>query len=267
MFDGFRRTLLRLLKVPPEPALPAGRSVRVFRAAPEYFRYHLALWAFGQLGAIGGLVAGLFGISYALSYVENSLVRFILHATEAFAWVSFLILLPSTLAIVRLDFELRWYILSDRSLRIREGILTVKEKTMTFANIQQISIHQNPIQRLLGIADVHVRTAGGGGGGESGQMGESAHEAYVRGVRNAEEIRTAIQERVRLHRDGGLGDPDDPEPLPLPAAPSAPVDAPALAAARNVLREARELRIALTAPPAASAGADTEGDQGVSERM
>lgn len=262
MLDGLRRSLLRLLKVPPEPALPSGRSVRVFRAAPEYFRYHLALWAFGQLGAIAGLVAGLFGISYALSFVENPLARFALHAAEVFAWVSFLVLLPFTLAIVRLDFELRWYILSDRSLRIREGIVTVKEKTMTFANIQQISIHQNPIQRLLGIADVHVRTAGGGGG-EGGDVGESMHEAYFRGVGNAEEIRSAIQERVRLHRDGGLGDPDEPEPISLPAAPRAESAAPVLEAAHRVLREARGLRSALQAR-----GAETPvSDQGVSDRM
>ena len=266
MLEGLKRAFLRILKVPPEPALPAGRTVRVFRAAPEYFRYHLAVWAFGQLGAVAGLIAGLFGISYALSFVENPLVRFALHAAEVFAWISFLVLLPFSLAVVRLDFELRWYVLSDRSLRIREGILTVKEKTMTFANIQQISIHQNPIQRLLGIADVHVRTAGGGGG-EGGEKGESMHEAYFRGVSNAEEIRTAIQERVRLHRDGGLGDPDDPEPLTLPTAPQADGASPAVEAAHRVLTEARGLRSALLEVRAVPAPAAPTADQGVSDRM
>lgn len=246
MLDFLRGLLLRTLRVPPDPALPSGRSVRVFRAAPAYFKYHLVTWGLGQLGAVAGLIGGLYGISYALSFVENPVVRFILHLTEAFAWVSFLVLLPITLALVRLDFELRWYILSDRSLRIREGIVTVKEKTMTFANIQQISIHQNPIQRVLGIADVHVRTAGGGGGGDgSGTTGESMHEAFFRGVDNAEEIRNAIQERVRLHRDGGLGDPDDPQPLPAPRQLPVQASAPALAAARGVLSEARALRAAL----------------------
>lgn len=247
MLDFMRGHLLRILRVPPEPAIPTGRSVRVFRAAPAYFNYHLVTWALGQLGAVAGLIGGLYGISYALSFVENPLVRFILHAAEALAWVSFLVLLPITLALVRLDFELRWYILSDRSLRIREGIVTVKEKTMTFANIQQITIHQNPIQRILGIADVHVRTAGGGGSGDnSGKTGESMHEAFFRGVDNAEEIRSAIQERVRLHRDGGLGDPDDPKPLTAPHAAPSQDTAPALAAARSVLSEARALRESLT---------------------
>ena len=90
------------------------------------------------------------------------------------------------------------------------GILSLREKTMTFANIQNIEIRRNPLQRLLGIADVQVRTAGGGGGAaESGHIGESLHQASFRGVDDPEMIRTTIAERVRLHRGSGLGDPDD----------------------------------------------------------
>ena len=197
----------------PIAALPEGTRVKVRRAALR----------------LGDLPRG---------------VEIMLTATELLAWVVFVVQLPVTLAIVHLDFELRWYILSDRSLRIREGILRVKEKTMTFANIQQISIHQNPIQRLLGIADVHVSTAGGGGG-EGGEAGESMHEAYFRGVDNAEEIRRAIQDRVRLHRDAGLGDPDEPEPRALPMATPAGSAEAALHAARELLQEMRALREAL----------------------
>jgi uncharacterized membrane protein YdbT with pleckstrin-like domain len=167
----------------------------------------------------------------------------LLYGAEALAWLTFLVQLPLSLALLKLDFDLRWYVLSDRSLRIREGILRMKEKTMTFANIQQISIRQNPIQRLLGIADVQVRTAGGGSsGGSSGhEMGESMHEAYFRGVDNAEEIRRAIQDRVRQHRDSGLGDPDEPPPTALPVSSDAGSAEAALVAARELLQEMRAL--------------------------
>ncbi|HEX6927046.1 MAG TPA: PH domain-containing protein [Longimicrobiaceae bacterium] len=236
MPEGLRRWLLKVLRVPPEPAIPEGASVRVFRAAPAYFRYRLVLWALGQLGALGGLIAGLIGLSFLMPIVTHPLLSFGLRAVEAVAWLTFVVQLLFSLAVLRLDFDLRWYVLSDRSLRIREGIMTVKEKTMTFANIQQISIRQNPIQRLLGIADVHVRTAGGGAGGSSAgeKSGESTHEAYFRGVNNADEIKGAIQDRVRLHRDAGLGDPDEPAALP-----PAPTLEPVLAAAREVLAEVR----------------------------
>lgn len=42
---------------------------------------------------------------------------------------------PLIYTLARLDYELRWCIVTDRSLRIREGIASVRESTMTFANI------------------------------------------------------------------------------------------------------------------------------------
>jgi len=141
---------------------------------------------------------------------------------------------------------MRWYVLSDRSLRIREGIVSLREKTMTFANIQQIAVRQNPLQRLLGIADVQVKTAGGGGSGSESHgsgLGESMHEAWFRGVDNADAIRGAIRERVKRHRDAGLGDPDDvsvarPDSL-----------GEAVEAARDLQLEVRALRHRLSSSP------------------
>jgi uncharacterized membrane protein YdbT with pleckstrin-like domain len=244
MGERVRSWLLRLLRVPPEPEVPRdGGPVRVFRAAPNYFRYRIVLWLAQQIGAAAGLVGGLVALYAIQRWVANPTAVLLLRGAEVFAWSAFALQLPFSLALVRLDFELRWYILSDRSLRIREGILSVREKTMTFANVQQISTRQNPLQRLLGIADVEVRTAGGGSGGGGkgeGQAGESMHEAYFRGVDNAEEIRTAIRQRVRLHRDAGLGDPDEAPPL-------VPVSEPGvLLAARELRDEIRALRAART---------------------
>jgi len=220
MPEALKSWLLRVLRVPPEPKPPeGGRVIRVFRAAPNYLRMKLVLWGLKQLVALAGLVAGLVFVNTVLSQVSNPWARFGITAAEVLAWTFFLAQLPFSLAVLWLDFDMRWYILSDRSLRIREGILSVREKTLTFANIQQISLRQNPLQRLLGIHDVQVSTAGGGGGGgkHGGEsMSESMHEAYFRGVDNAEEIRNAVKERVRMHRDAGLGDPDEPAPLAAP---------------------------------------------------
>jgi membrane protein YdbS with pleckstrin-like domain len=85
-------------------------------------------------------------------------------------WAFLLLLIPSVLilawfltalfrlAMVRLDFEKRWYVVTDRSFRVREGVVFVREMTVTFANIQNISISQGPIQRAVGIADLRVDT-------------------------------------------------------------------------------------------------------------
>lgn len=212
MLETFREWLIRTLKVPPEPSPPSGAGeIRIFRAAPNYYRYRFILWLLAQSGALIGLVAGFFALSFAIERVTVGWAVFLFRFGEVVAWSVFIVQLFFSYTLLRLDFELRWYILSDRALRIREGIISLREKTMTFANIQQISIRQNPLQRLLGIADVQVRTAGGGAGTDEsdGSFGESAHEAWFRGVDDAEAIRDAIHDRVRIHRDAGLGDPDE----------------------------------------------------------
>lgn len=244
MREGIRRWLLAMLRVPPEPHPPSGGTiVRVFRAAPNYLRYVLVRWALGQAVVLAGLIGSFVLMAVVEARADQPIPAWILTAAAIVAWGIFLVQLPISYGVTRLDFDLRWYILSDRSLRIREGILEVREKTITFANIQQISIRQNPLQRVLGIADVQVTTAGGGSGGGEGKPGahgESMHEAYFRGVDNAEEIRSLVRERVRLYQDAGLGDPDDPAPaLESPAEPDV------LPAARELRDEMRALRVAL----------------------
>lgn len=208
-----RELVLRVLRVPPEPSPPAGESVRIFRAASNFLRYRIATWGLAQVGALSGLIFGLIFLRIAESQMGEGTMVTLLRAAEILGWIAVIAQIPFTFAIVRLDYELRWYIVTDRSLRIREGITKVTEKTMTFRNIQNLSIRQGPLQRLLGIADVEVRSAGGGGSrsgsDKEGAGAEDLHVAYFRGVGNAGEIRDLIRERVRRHRDSGLGDPDE----------------------------------------------------------
>lgn len=248
MRERLTARLLDLLRVPPEPQVPVeARDVRVFRAAPAYFRYRVATWALTQLFALIGLVTGYIFVSAEIGDLEG-LANLAVKLFEIVAWAAFGGQALFSLAVLRLDFDMRWYILSDRSLRIREGVVTVREKTMTFANIQNISIRQNPIQRIFGIYDVEVRSAGGGAGDPQGSgvsKGDSAHLAHFHGVDNPEEIRTAIRERIRLHRDSGLGDPDEAAQL-VPAEPVAGDGThAALEAARELRYEMRLLRHAL----------------------
>jgi len=171
-----------------------------------------------------------------------------------FEWVGvaiFLAQIPLTYALVRLDFELRWYIVTDRSLRIRTGIATVQESTMSFANVQQVVVTQGPLQRYLGMADVRVQSAGGGGDHHDSKAGDSLHTGVFHGVDNAPEIRDLVLARLRQFRESGLGDPDEPAVASaatvVPANPAVPPAASsALAAARELLHEARALRAALS---------------------
>jgi uncharacterized membrane protein YdbT with pleckstrin-like domain len=235
MPERLRQWLLHVLRVPSEPTVPTGAaSVRIFRAAPAYFRYRVVLWAIAQVGALLGLIFGLVLLQQVQQTVTHPLAGWGLRAAEVIAWTTFLVQIPFSLAALRLDFDMRWYILADRSLRIREGIFSLQEKTMTFANIQQITIRQNPLQRLLGISDVQVRSAGGGSsspGGKAAHIGEAMHEAFFRGVDNADEIRTAVRDRVRRQRDENTVQLEPLEERSTPVGES-----------HSVLLAARELR-------------------------
>ena len=280
MQEWFKRLVMRALRVPPEPGPPLGskESVRIFRAAGNYYRYRLFQWGLKQAGAAVGIVLVL-TLPWAdripwqsFPLVDRVATRVLelrgeekqdeeekAHEIEAMADNAFfylemvglallLLQIPFTYMMVRIDFEMRWYIMTDRSLRIREGVTRIREMTMTFANIQNLSIEQGPLQRLLRISDLRVRTAGGGSGEES-QGGEGKHDSsqsmhigYFRGVDGADVIRDEVLLRLRQLRGAGLGDPDDDEYAVAQDSPGARATEEIVEAARALLDESRALR-------------------------
>lgn len=168
----------------------------------------------------------------------------LLEVVEAGGILLFLVQVPFTFAAMRLEFELHWYIVTDRSLRIRTGLLSLQESTMSFANLQQVEVQQGPLQRLLGLADVRVQSAGGGSGQRSEHRSEDLHTGIFHGVENATAIRDLILERLRKFRETGLGDPDEHH-VPPAAEPAAPASGDAVSAASELLEEAKALRAQL----------------------
>lgn len=257
MTEGWLASLIsRVLKVPAEPEPPLGSpgTLQVFNAAPGYYDYRRIQWLLKQLGTGFGIVFGLFvvlgGVDLGDLPVGGAVANRLLGVVEILAVGLFLLQIPVTYLMVRLDYRYRWYMTTDTSLRIREGITTVRERTMTFANIQNLSLRQGPLQRLFGIADLQVRTAGGGGaeGSEEGRKGHSEddnmHLGYFRGVDNAEQIRDLVLGQMRRLRDSGLGDPDE-----VDAARQEPQqavdDRQLLLVAGELLAEARRLKVAV----------------------
>ena len=238
--------IARVLKVPAKPEPPAGRpgSLKVFNAARGFYRYRLLGWGIRQAGTAIGLLVGLMfldRIELGPLYLAGGLIRVV----EVVGVAGFLAQLPLSFLMVGLDYRYRWYMVTDTTLRIREGLLTVSEQTMTFANIQNLSTQQGPLQRLFGIADLRVRTAGGGErGGSSEQHSEGAnmHLGYLRGVDNAAEIRDLIGRRMRGLRDAGLGDPDEEVPTTGADGAFAAASGELAAAARTLRNEAARLR-------------------------
>ncbi len=245
MYNSFRQLCEGFLRIPADPRPPPGdeASTRVFRAAPNFYKYLLILWALKSVFAVAvvaalsiGPVAGAFALTK-----RGDTAGWFLLALPAIGLLVVVVLRLFALAVLSLDFDKRWYVVTNRSLRVREGVISVREMTVTFANIQNISISQGPVQRMLGIANLQVQSAGGGSGKDPHHSGPDLHMATLRGIENAPELRVLIENRLRQAKDAGLGDPDDP-----PARVGAPSGASELVSAlRQVQHESRLLHESL----------------------
>jgi membrane protein YdbS with pleckstrin-like domain len=165
---------------------------------------------------------------------------------EIAGFILYVLQLPLTFLLARMDYELRWYMVTDRSLRIRHGVWKVNESTMSFANIQQVVVSQGPLQRLLGLADVKVQSAGGSSDKDEEAGQDDMHHGLFHSVTNATEIRDLILERLRRFRESGLGDPDEKPSYDIaPTSSGANDPTEVLAAAQELAAEARALRASL----------------------
>jgi len=232
MFDWIRQLVLKVSRLPAEPHAPEGAagSVQVFRAGRNFLRWSRIVWFLSHFGVMLGTLLLLVALE-PVTLRMPAWIRVSVRAGETLGLAALVFAMVYTWCQIRLNYELRWYIVTDRSLRIRSGIFNVQELTMTFANIQEVRVSSNPLQLLLGLADVEVRTAGG----RASPHGVSrSHLGRFEGVDNAEAIRDLLVERLRIYRDSGLGDAVETE---APAQSGGALDA-----ARELLAEARAVR-------------------------
>ncbi|MBL9140987.1 MAG: PH domain-containing protein, partial [Phycisphaerae bacterium] len=106
---------------------------------------------------------------------------------------------------IHLRYDTMWYVLTDRSVRIRRGLWVLHETTITFENVQNVTVTQGPLERWFGIASVMVDTAGGGAVHGKQQAG-STHRGVIQGITNAPQVRELIMARARASNSAGLGD-------------------------------------------------------------
>ncbi len=239
MYEAFKDQLLSLLKAPtrpPDPPAGSESSIQVFRADPNFLKLRLMLWG-------GGFAVGM--LLEVLMIVKDWGDQ---DSGDHVSWLGALLLFLTIMGaigkyfLIRIDYDMRYYVVTDRSLRIREGALLIQESTYTFANVQNLKINQGPLERVLGLSNLLVETAGGSGSSSGDQHGKNpfspGHEGRLRGIANAREVRDQILVLLRQYRDAGLGDPED---RAAPQVAGAGFSPEAIERLREIRNEVRQL--------------------------
>jgi len=228
-------TLMRAPTRPPDPPSGSHGEIQIYRASPRFLTYRLLV--FWIVISLNWLVP--WGI-LMVSLIDREITPFVIAIIYAIvlAIVQFCVYFA-----IRIDYDMRYYIVTDRSLRIREGAFIVKEKTISFANVQNLRVVQGPIMRLFGIWHLKVDTAGGGA--SSGEHTERVgHRVQMAGIENAHEVRDQIRDHLRKYATStGLGDLDDHDD---DAAPPATSDAAFVEALRGLRHSTAGLRTAMS---------------------
>ena len=128
MYSWLQHKILDLMKVPPEPQPPDGSagSARVFRSGSNYYRWRMALWLASNFGALI-LLAVVWSILARPIRVGTPWSRFIAEVLMSVVVTAFLVSAAFTFLQQRMNYELRWYVVTDRCLRVRSGILNVRD--------------------------------------------------------------------------------------------------------------------------------------------
>ncbi len=116
-------------------------------------------------------------------------------------------LLPYALlryALLLVRYRLTRYALGPDALSLSTGVFILRDATMTYSAVQNVSVRQGPMQRIFGIADVVVQTAGGAFHGKHPPQplpwDSASHSARVEGVEHADRLCSTIAARAGLAR-------------------------------------------------------------------
>lgn len=193
--------LLKLDLVPPH--LPEGSSlVRSLKPSEQWLAYRYLQTLFGFLNQFIGVGIAVIALVAKLKG-WGMLVALGLFAVEGF-------IIGLALVTTRVDFELRHYLVGDRSLRVAQGAWKREEVTLSYANVQNIEVNQGPLERLFGFKSLTISTAGA----DTTPGAENSHLVTLVGLREADELRALILGMLHQQRDTGLGEPNAPAALP-----------------------------------------------------
>lgn len=118
------------------------------------------------------------------------------------------------LTVLAISLLFRWlswtrfrYFIEDDDIRIEHGLLSRSARSIPYDRIQDVSVEQKPLARLLGVGEVKFETGGG--------AGDEAKLSFV-SLAEAERLRETVRSRKASVAVPGT---DQPEALDAPEAP------------------------------------------------
>ncbi|MFZ5439467.1 MAG: PH domain-containing protein [Myxococcota bacterium] len=186
--------LLKLDFTPPH--LPEGSSlVRSLKPSERWLAYRYLQTLFGFLNQFIGTGIAVIALVAKLGK-WGLLIAAVVFALQCFA-------IGLALVTTRVDFELRHYLVGDRSLRVAQGAWKREEVTLSYANVQNLEVTQGPLERLFGFKSLIISTAGA----DTTPGAENSHLVTLMGLEDADELRALILGMLRQQKDAGLGEP------------------------------------------------------------
>jgi membrane protein YdbS with pleckstrin-like domain len=187
--------LLKLDERPPH--LPEGSSlVRQLKPSTAWLSFRYLAVLFGLLNQVIGV-----GVVATLAVINVETWGVLIASVLVLAELA---IIGLGLVTTRVDWEMRHYLVGDRSLRVSLGAITRREVTVSYANVQNLEVSQGPLERLFGFKTLILSTAGAA---NTHPSAENLHEIKMPGLENADELRELMLGMLKHQRDAGLGEP------------------------------------------------------------
>ena len=90
---------------------------------------------------------------------------------------------------------------------VEKGVWWKKETTIPFERITNVDKTQDPFERYYKIGKIHVQTAGAGG------VEAAKAEAVIQGIKNRDEVKEEIKDRIRIKKGVPMPKVDERELL------------------------------------------------------
>ena len=157
------------------------------------------IWKFFIQNLIGYLIScgclGFFIFLFFSSLIQKSMIREIVIKGKGWIIPGILLYIGFCYLWAKLSYQNWHYELGEDAIKIEKGIIWKKYISIPYNRIQNIDIYRGVIDRLLGLSDLQIQTAGYGAAGASGVGSEGRLPGLAKD--EAEKLREELVKRSK----------------------------------------------------------------------